>query len=437
MKRKLLLISVLTLFGILQNVHAQIPKVMSYLGILTDNQGTPKPDGIYAFTFSLYTSETGGVAIWFEDKNLTVKTGLFSTFLGDVSAFGPLVIFDHAYWLGIKVGVDPEMPSRIKLASVAYSFNALRADTALYVKNFALPLTATGSDINPLFSITNTDTIGDNVVGTAISGNSITGYGVMGSSRYAGVYGYASSGNGVYGKGSVGVGVYGYSDGGYGSVKGTSNSGPAMYGYSDYKNGVMGVSTSESGIYGHNWGSNSVGYAGYFWGRVTITGIHLDGGGGIRIDHPLDPANKYLYQSSVSSPDMKNIFDGVITLDKNGEADVALPEYFSALNSDFRYQLTGIGSYAPLYVAQEIIGNTFRIAGGSALQKVSWQITGIRKDAFANKYRIPVEELKQGKEKGHYLNPVEHGLSADLGITPNLPPSDGNFVPTSQTGPVK
>jgi hypothetical protein len=43
-----------------------------------------------------------------------------------------------------------------------------------------------------------------------------------------------------------------------------------------------------------------------------------------RIDHPLDPANKYLNHSAVESPDMKNIYDGVVTLDADGEAVVEL-----------------------------------------------------------------------------------------------------------------
>jgi hypothetical protein len=54
-----------------------------------------------------------------------------------------------------------------------------------------------------------------------------------------------------------------------------------------------------------------------------------------KIDHPLDPVQKYLYHSSVESSDSKNIYDGVIILDSNGEAVVALPEWFEALNRDF------------------------------------------------------------------------------------------------------
>ena len=45
---------------------------------------------------------------------------------------------------------------------------------------------------------------------------------------------------------------------------------------------------------------------------------------------------------------MKNIYDGVVTLDVYGEAEVQLPAWFEALNTDFRYQLTAIGASADL-----------------------------------------------------------------------------------------
>jgi hypothetical protein len=106
---------------------------------------------------------------------------------------------------------------------------------------------------------------------------------------------------------------------------------------------------------------------------------------------------------------MKNIYDGVVTLDANGEATVTMPEWFDVLNRDFRYQLTCIGGHAPVYVAQEMQGNTFKIGGGKRGLKVSWQITGIRQDAYAREYPIPVEESKSADERGKYLNPEVYG----------------------------
>lgn len=138
--------------------------------------------------------------------------------------------------------------------------------------------------------------------------------------------------------------------------------------------------------------------------------------GTFKIDHPLDPTNKFLYHSFVESPDMKNIYDGVITLDANGEAEVFLPEYFEALNKDFRYQLTCMGGFANVYVSKEVSGNRFTIAGGRPNLKISWQVTGIRKDPYAERNRVQVEVEKSGDERGKYLYPAAYGAPESMGI---------------------
>ena len=189
--------------------------------------------------------------------------------------------------------------------------------------------------------------------------------------------------------------------------------------------GGIGESDGSGGIFsGGNFGGNGdgidatagSGVAGFFSGDVTITGNLSKGGGSFKIDHPLDPANKYLYHSFVESPDMKNIYDGVATLDANGEAVIKMPEWFDVLNRDFRYQLTCIGAFAPVFVAEELAHNQFKIGGGSAGMKVSWQVTGIRQDAWANAHRIPVEELKSNTERGFYLHPELYGAAPEKQI---------------------
>ena len=167
-------------------------------------------------------------------------------------------------------------------------------------------------------------------------------------------------------------------------------------------------------------GAGEIRYAGYFDGNVTVNGTLSKPGGSFKIDHPLDPENKYLYHSFVESPDMKNIYDGVAALDGNGEAWVELPEWFGALNSDFRYQLTCIGGYAPVYISRKIADNRFQIAGGTPGLEVSWQVTGIRQDAWAQKNRIPVEELKRADERGLYLHPEAFGQPESRGMNYQL-----------------
>ena len=172
--------------------------------------------------------------------------------------------------------------------------------------------------------------------------------------------------------------------------------------------------TVHSNLSGANFNTNPsswylvfAGDAAYLVGNLNVTGFVNKAGGSFKIDHPLDPANKYLQHSFVESPEMLNIYNGIVRLDEHGEATVQLPDYFEALNKDFRYQLTPIGAFAPVYLAGKIKGNSFRIAGGGAGMEVSWQVTGVRHDAYANSHRLRVEQEKPPAEKGHYLtNPT-------------------------------
>ncbi len=162
--------------------------------------------------------------------------------------------------------------------------------------------------------------------------------------------------------------------------------------------------------------ANGAKWAAYFAGNVFVNGTLSKSAGSFKIDDPVDPANKYLYHSFVESPDMKNIYDGIAILDNKGEAIVKLPDYFEALNQDFRYQLTCIGGYAPVYIAKEVADNQFKVAGGKPGMKVSWMVTGIRHDAYADKNRIPVEVMKSPENRGKYLHPEVYGLPKSEGI---------------------
>jgi len=152
-------------------------------------------------------------------------------------------------------------------------------------------------------------------------------------------------------------------------------------------------------------------------GAMFLRGDLITAGESLKLDHPQDPANKYLSHSSVESPERKNVYDGVVTLVEEGEALVQLPDYFEAFNSDFRYQLTPIGSPAPnLYVAEEIQDNEFKIAGGTPGMKISWQVTGIRQDAYAKANPVEVEQEKLGEEKGKYLHPELYGEPVEMSV---------------------
>jgi hypothetical protein len=164
------------------------------------------------------------------------------------------------------------------------------------------------------------------------------------------------------------------------------------------------------------WGISSSGDAGLFQGNVSVTGTLSASSKSFRIDDPLDPANKFLVHASVESAELKTIYDGTVTLDADGAAVVRLPDWFEALNGDFRYQLTCVGGYAPVYIAQRIRNNAFEISGGTPGLEVDWQVTGVRRDPYAEAHPLRVEMDKTEKERGYYLHPELYGQSAQKGI---------------------
>jgi hypothetical protein len=113
---------------------------------------------------------------------------------------------------------------------------------------------------------------------------------------------------------------------------------------------------------------------------------------------------------------MMNIYNGNVTTGADGRATVELPDYFESLNRDFRYQLTVIGGFAQAVVGREVGDGSFVIETDKPGVKVSWQVTGIRQDAFANANRIPVEEDKTGDEVGTYLHPEVFGKPVSAGF---------------------
>ncbi len=226
------------------------------------------------------------------------------------------------------------------------------------------------------------------------------------------------------------------------TVFGGSTTDTAVYGLSDHSSGtgvfggVTAGGTNTSGVYGVALGSGKgvlgfseagvgvqgrtgTGLAGHFQGNVQIIGSVSKSSGTFKIDHPLDPENKYLYHSFVESPDMMNIYKGNVVLDASGSAVVTMPAYFEALNREFGYQLTCLGGYSPVYVASKIAGNQFVIAGGQAGLEVSWHVTGTRQDKYAEMHRVQVEEDKPAEDRGFYLHPEAFGKSTQQ-IIPSL-----------------
>jgi hypothetical protein len=204
---------------------------------------------------------------------------------------------------------------------------------------------------------------------------------------------------------------------------GGDNAGVAIFGL-----GGGGVQVDGSGAF-FEGGSNAFnagdgidaltgsGLAGNFEGSVAISAdLNVSGSKNFKIDHPLDPANKYLVHSAVESSERMNIYTGNVTTDGQGEASVQLPDWFEVLNTEFRYQLTVIGQFAQAIVAREIQNGAFAIRTSAPNVKVSWQVTGVRQDAYAKAHPLVVEQEKEARVRGFYIHPELYGAPAEKQI---------------------
>ena len=253
---------------------------------------------------------------------------------------------------------------------------------------------------------------------------------------HSGVNAFSDTGDGMTGGASAGnaAGVRGsFHPGGNFGMLGTADQG--VYGENATTHAKGSFGSSDYGVYGRQYGGT---HAGYSNGDVQVNGTLSKWGGSFKIDHPLDPANKYLSHSFVESPDMMNIYNGNVVTDADGRATVELPEWFEALNRDFRYQLTVIGEFAQAVVSKKVDGNRFEIRTSRPKVEVSWQVTGIRRDAWAEPNRIQVEEDKPEAERGTYLapdawgQPEERGLEwlqEEAGIRSDREPADTRETP--------
>lgn len=444
----------------------------TYQGFLSLN-ATPA-QGFFDLSFTLFGVASGGSALAgpIQFDNVSVNQGLFTVQLD----FGPDVFNGDPRYLsiGVRPGasgggyttLSPRQPvsaapyaiyaQNIPLDGTGLSTRAARSDHDHLGKywvgdtSVGLAVESTTSSGTGLYGIANTGTNAWGVGGSSITGVGVIGFssearGVEGSSideigvagfstNLFGVQGVTRSSNGVavIGFGNQGRGIEGQSSTSVGVI-GFSTDGRGVEGQSANDIGVAGFSTNYIGVYGRTDNVNS--YAGYFTGRVYVNGTLSALNKQFKIDHPLDPANKYLQHSSVESSDMKNIYDGVVTLGANGSAVVQLPDWFEALNKDFRYQLTAIGAPGPnLYIAQEISKGHFTIAGGKAGMKVSWQVTGIRHDPYAEQNRTRPEVLKPANERGTYLYPQGYGQPATSGVDnqPEQLPQPSQALPSKQ-----
>jgi hypothetical protein len=397
----------------------------TYQGRLTDG-GSPA-NGAYDFRFILYDADVGGAQVGpiVSQEDVVVTSGLFSTALDFGSVFnGTALYLDIAVRPGASIDAYTALAPRQALTP------------APYAAGLVLPLSSSGVSSGTLFDIANSGTgqaaefrsatsfvtlfVSNSAQGGAIradtsdtgTGSAVTGYN-YGTDRYAAEFEILKNTNpraAIYAR-TVGTGQ---------AIDAEVNS-----------------ATTADALFARTTSPTAGSYAGVFSGPVQIScsaatcnttnALQVTGNFAATvktfvIDHPLDPENKYLYHSTVESPDMKNIYDGVVTTDAAGLATVTLPPYFEALNQDFRYQLTVMGTFAQAIVSDEIANNRFTIQTDKPNVKVSWQVTGIRHDAYANAHRSPVEVDKPAGERGRYLTPEVYGKPDSLNLADHQQP---------------
>jgi hypothetical protein len=393
----------------------EIPQKISYQGKLLEN-GIPVT-GTKSITFAIGTT-------WSETKNVSINEGLYSVTLGETTPI-PISTFDNSTSVSLQISVaGTTLSPQTDILSVAYAYKAEKAvDTEKIAGNPVSGNPSTNQILkwsgsqwessddndNQTLSISGNDLlISDGNTITLPTGSSYTaGDGISISSNEISMSGTYTDEFTAQTVMKVGAPSTTFTGGFSGDIVADRHL------------------AADEDIYagGNIWGDDILADDDiivdddmYVGDDLQVTGNISKGGGSFKIDHPLDPKNKYLYHSFVESPDMMNVYNGNIVLDNNGEAIVELPEWFDVLNKDFRYQLTCIGGFAPVYISEKISGNSFKIAGGTIGMEVSWQITGIRQDPYANQNRIQVEVEKPEKEKGHYLHYKEYNQPVEKSI---------------------
>ena len=128
--RRIACLTLVLAVALVSSLPAAPPRTISYQGVLKDEAGLV-PDGSYEMAFRIYASPSGGTSLWEETQTLDLASGVFHAILGSVTAID--LDFDIPYWLGVAVGEEPEMTSRVPFCSSPYAFRSAVADSAVGV----------------------------------------------------------------------------------------------------------------------------------------------------------------------------------------------------------------------------------------------------------------------------------------------------------------
>lgn len=302
----------------------------------------------------------------------------------------------------------------------------------------------------------NNDGVGPGVFADAQGGNAL--WGITGSVSSAAVIGDSSSGEAVVARqnGALCQNFPGDCNG-IGAVVGRHDGpgGPAVRGFTTDPEGGYGV-LGQAGISGGQGvalraenvnaanasnaveavtngpgsallaqSSNAASRAGTFNGDVVINGDLTVTGtkSGFRIDDPRAPTRRTLTHTPVETDVLTVTYSGNARTGADGRATVRLPEYAEALGTDWRYQLTPIGRFGQAIVEREVRDGAFVVRTEHGDTKVSWTVTGTRRDPQARDAAIDPVTEKQGRARGRYLDPSLYGQPASRGSDARLRPT--------------
>jgi hypothetical protein len=255
---------------------------------------------------------------------------------------------------------------------------------------------------------------------SAATGTTYGGWFQSASSTGYGVYGLASSATGITnggrfdatsinGRAVVGVAGAATGDATGGLFQSMSVNGFGVYGWASKTTGV------NYGIFGRS-DSPANGYGVFAQGRTGATGTKS-----FRIDHPLDPENKFLFHYSSESPEPQNFYSGNVRTNSQGKVWVELPDYFAEVNRDFKYQLTIVDDsestqFVQAKVARKIRNNRFLIMTSTPNVEVSWRIEATRNDAWVRRHGAPSVAEKPEESRGLYQDPELYGKDPSYGM---------------------
>lgn len=411
------------------SAYSQVPEKMSYQAVVRDGSDALVTSSTIGMQISILEGSSTGTAVYVETQNPTTNAnGLVSFEIGSGSVvsgdFSAINWSSNSYF--IKTETDPTGGTSYTITGTS---QLLSVPYALFAKSSGgvagSEWTTNGNNIN------NTNS-GSVVVGSNVTNSNLNFYVTNNASpkmAIGNIGGFNNINSGElhfvedanYAAGECGIKI---------QHNGAANNLYIIGGCSApdtiarfNRNGASNMRQLRLGLSYNSNPANQLSVDGIsdFNGNVTITGdLNVTGniakgGGTFKIDHPIDPQNRYLIHSFVESPEMMNIYSGNATTDANGYVTVTLPSYFEAANKDFRYQLTTIGSFSQAIIKEKVSGNKFVIQTSTPNVEVSWQITAVRADKYANENRIIPEEEKEFK--GTYIHPELYGASKEQSET--------------------